>query len=264
MARRVRLVASDLDGTLLDRTGAVSKRTTAALDRLRAEHSVDLVAVTGRPPRWVPHLALGPGLAICSNGALVIELPSGRVVRERLLTSEAAGEIVVRLRREFPEAIFALEYPDGAGYERGWPTAEEGDRGARVLFGPADELVAHAAAKILALVPHTSGDELILRALDAVGDEGVVTASGNQILVEVSAPGVDKASTLALVCDERGIDAADVVAFGDARNDIALLTWAGWGVAMADAHPLVIESADEVTASTDHDGVAQWLEGLLG
>ena len=88
----------------------------------------------------------------------------------------------------------------------------------------------------------------------------VVTASGGLQLVEISAPGVDKATTLATLCAERDITAERVVAFGDARNDLPMLAWAGTGVAMADAHPSVIAAADFVTGTNGEDGVAAWIE----
>jgi Cof subfamily protein (haloacid dehalogenase superfamily) len=261
VAFRVRLVASDLDGTLLDRTGAVAERTQAVVHRMREELGVELVAVTGRPPRWVTELGL-EGLAICSNGALVVDLATGGVVAERTLAPEVSTEVVARLRALHPTGLMAVEFPAGVAMEQAWldlvPWAEPES------IGPAEELVTERpAAKILLKVPGTQGDAYVDAATEAVGDLGEVTASGGLQLVEVSAPGVTKATTLATVCDERGIAAADVVAFGDARNDLAMLAWAGWGVAMADAHPSVLAVADDVCASTDHDGVAAWLESRL-
>lgn len=259
VAHRVRLVASDLDGTLLDRRGALSERTRGTLDRMRAV-GIDLVAVTGRPPRWVTGLDLGPGLAICSNGALVVDMGRDVVVAERALGIDASVEIVARLRDLHPTGMMAVEFADGVGLEPAWQ--EQISRAVAQVVAPAEELVAHRApAKILMKVPGTEGDAYIDAAAEAVGDLGEVTASGGLQLVEISAPGVTKATTLAALCDDRGVAATDVVAFGDARNDLAMLAWAGWGVAMADAHPTVVAAADDVTASTDHDGVAAWLDG---
>ena len=83
-------------------------------------------------------------------------------------------------------------------------------------------------------------------------------------LLEISAPGVSKASALAGVCAELGVGSEQVVAFGDMPNDLAMLSWAGWGVAVANAHADVLAAADEVTASNDDAGVARVLERLLG
>jgi len=82
--------------------------------------------------------------------------------------------------------------------------------------------------------------------------------------VEVTAAGVNKAAGLAEVAAEHGIDAADVIAFGDYPNDVPMLAWAGPGVAVANAHAEVLAIADEVTASNDEDGVAIVLEQLAG
>lgn len=275
MGRDVDLVASDLDGTLLRppvrrRTdpraegvdlGSITDRTRTVLDRLRSD-GVEVVAVTGRPPRWVHALDIGPGLAICSNGALVVDLQTEEVVVERALATDVAAEVVRRLRALHPEGRFAVEFADGVALEPGWAeTLPRALAGGQV--GPAEDLVLRPAAKVLMKVPGTEGDAFIDGATEAVGDIAQVTASGGLQLVEVSAPGVDKATTLALLCDERGIPPERVVAFGDARNDLAMLTWAGTGVAMGDAHPSIIEAADDVTGTNADDGVATWLEQNL-
>lgn len=275
MGLDVGLVASDLDGTLLrpplrrrlDRRGdevdlgSITDRTRSVLDRLRAG-GIEVVAVTGRPPRWVHAIDIGPGLAICSNGALVVDLQTEEVVVERALAPDVAAECVRRLRALHPDGMFAVEFADGVAMEQAWadaiPRALLGER-----TGPAEELVTEPAAKVLMRVPGTEGDAYIDAATEAVGDIAVVTASGGLQLVEVSAPGVDKATTLALLCDERGIPPERVVAFGDARNDLPMLAWAGTGVAMADAHPSVIAAADDVTGTNAEDGVAVWLERNL-
>jgi hydroxymethylpyrimidine pyrophosphatase-like HAD family hydrolase len=82
--------------------------------------------------------------------------------------------------------------------------------------------------------------------------------------LEISAPGVSKASTLARVCEQRGIAAEEVIAFGDAPNDLPMLAWAGRAVAVANAHPEVLSAADEITADNDHASVAQVLERRFG
>jgi hydroxymethylpyrimidine pyrophosphatase-like HAD family hydrolase len=96
-----------------------------------------------------------------------------------------------------------------------------------------------------------------------VGDDAVATWSGEG-LVEISAPGVTKAATLSLVADELGVAAPDVVAFGDMPNDLPMLEWAGTAYAMANADPLVLQAADHLAPSNDHDGVARVLASLYG
>jgi len=97
----------------------------------------------------------------------------------------------------------------------------------------------------------------------AVDGRLVITWSSATSLLEISAPGVTKASTLELLCADVGVDAADVIAFGDMPNDLPMLTWAGTSYAMADAHPSVVAAADHVAPGHDEDGVARVLAGVF-
>jgi hydroxymethylpyrimidine pyrophosphatase-like HAD family hydrolase len=116
-------------------------------------------------------------------------------------------------------------------------------------------------AKLLARHEGLSADELLARARRVVGEEmAALTHSSRDGLLEISAAGVTKASTLMAVCAERGLRAEDAVAFGDMPNDLPMLAWAGHSVAVGNAHPEVLAAVDEVTASNDDDGVAQVLE----
>lgn len=269
MGLDVALVASDLDGTLLQPPrrgrdagddvdlGSITDRTRTVLDDVRSR-GIEVVAVTGRPPRWVHAIDIGPGMAICSNGAVVVDLQTEEVLVERVLAPDVALECVRRLRALHADGIFAVEYADGVSMEEPWASTIPAALAANEV-GPAEELVTRPSAKVLMKVPGTAGDAFIDAAAEAIGDLAVVTASGGLQLVEISAPGVDKATTLALLCDERGIAPERVVAFGDARNDLPMLAWAGTGVAMGDAHPSVIAAADDVTGTNATDGVAEWL-----
>jgi hydroxymethylpyrimidine pyrophosphatase-like HAD family hydrolase len=112
--------------------------------------------------------------------------------------------------------------------------------------------------------PWLSGDALLARARELVSDLAELSHSSNtDTLLEIGASGVSKASGLALLCQRRGIDPADVLAFGDMPNDLAMLAWAGRSIAVANAHAEVIGAADEITASNDECGVAVVLERLL-
>ncbi len=270
MPHDVGLVASDLDGTLLLPArrgrdagddvdlGSISNHTRGVLDQVR-DKRIEVVAVTGRPPRWVHAVDLGPGVAVCSNGAVVVDLGTGDVVMERVLAPDISAEVVSRLRALYPDGIFAVEFPDGVAMEAPWAATIPAALAAPQV-GRAEDIVRRPAAKVLMKVPGQRGDAFIDAATEAIGDIAVVTASGGLQLIEVSAPGVDKATTLALLAGDQGIGAEHVVAFGDARNDLPMLAWAGTGVAMADAHPSVIAAADDVTGTNAEDGVATWLE----
>jgi HAD superfamily hydrolase (TIGR01484 family) len=264
-----RLVATDLDGTLVRTDQTVSDRTRAALARVERAGAV-LVLVTGRPPRWMAPVVEATGhrgIAVCANGALVYDLHTERVVRSHLLTADAAAEVVAALRRDVPGITFAVEkgpvdgVPGGFGreevYRPRWDVAE-------AEVAPVEELFAGGAVKLLARHEQMGSDELLAAARASLGALAEATHSSSDGLLEISASGISKASGLAALAEEHGVDAADVVAFGDMPNDLPMLAWAGHAVAVANAHPEVRALADEVTASNDEDGVAQVLERLFG
>jgi Cof subfamily protein (haloacid dehalogenase superfamily) len=249
-----RLAAIDLDGTLIRSDGTIGERTKRAV----RETSLDVVLVTARGPLTIPGIAaeleIG-GRAICSNGALVIDLATQEIVRERLLESEVALRLVHELRERLPGIRFAVEH-EGFAHEPGFSawdwTPPAGTRVADVV-----ELLADPATKLI--LRHADHETVAIQeiARELVGESLTVVASGSEA-VEVTAAGVNKATAVA----ELGVPPEEVIAFGDYPNDIPLLTWAGRGVAMGNAHADVLAVADEVTATNDEDGVALVLERL--
>ena len=111
--------------------------------------------------------------------------------------------------------------------------------------------------------PRQEPDAFLTLARIAIGDRANVTRSSPSALLEISGPGVSKASTLALCCAERGISHEEVVAFGDMPNDVEMLTWAGRSYAMGNAHPDVLAAASGRTVANNDDGVAVVIEQLL-
>ena len=255
-----RLVASDLDGTLLRSDGTVAPRTVEVLARVEAA-GVPFVMVTGRPPRWMAEVSRQThhrGLAVCANGALVYDLHTEQVVQSSLIEESAAAEVVQALRAELPEIAFAVERPDqGFAHEHAYrPRYAVPD----VRPQPLDQLLAGGVVKLLARAEGMDSDELLARARSVVGERATLTHSSTDGLLEVSATGISKASGLAALAAQHGVRQEAVVAFGDMPNDLPMLAWAGRAVAVANAHPEVLAAADEVTASNDEDGVARVLE----
>jgi hydroxymethylpyrimidine pyrophosphatase-like HAD family hydrolase len=261
--RHPRLVASDLDGTLLRSDGTGSARTAAALRAVQAA-GLRIVLVTARPPRWLDsleHLVGDGGVAICGNGAFVYDVPARKVLSHKGIEAAAVAEIIDDLRRELPGVAFAAERATGfaleEAYESRHPVADDAVR------GPIDTSAAGLVGKLLGRHPTMSEDDFLARVTEVVGERGVVAYSGAGGLAEISAPGVTKAAALESWCVELGIDATDVWAFGDMPNDLPMLVWAGTSFAVANAHPDVIAAADHVCPSNDEDGVAQVLETLV-
>lgn len=241
--------------------GTISARTRAAL--AAAERSGALVVlVTGRPPRWLADIAGATGhrgIAICANGAVQYDLHTERVVAADLLPAEQVHAIAAALRAAIPDLHFAVEREAGfaheVAYRSRWTTA------AGTPVGPLSDLVDGPVLKLMARRVGMGSDDLLAAAREVVtADVATLTHSSVDGLLEISPAGVTKASMLARLCHSRGFGPSDVVAFGDMPNDLAMLSWAGRSVAVANAHPDVIAAADEVTDSNDDDGVARVLE----
>jgi Cof subfamily protein (haloacid dehalogenase superfamily) len=260
-----RLIATDLDGTIVRSDGTISARTAAALERVE-QAGATLVLVTGRPPRWMNEITDAVdhrGLAICANGALVYDLHTETIVRTRLIEPDVIAAVVEVLRAAVPEFTFAVEYGNGFVFEARYNLSrwDAEALGGRPVDG--ETLVSLPGTKLLAFHPNANPDSLMEKAEKAVGELVTVTHSSGRGLLEMSAQGVNKASTLADLCTDCGVLAADVVAFGDMPNDLPMLMWAGRSYAVANAHPDVLAMVGGHTASNDDDGVAQVLERLF-
>lgn len=262
----IRLVATDLDGTLLHSDGSLSDRTRQVLADLDAM-GLPVVIVTARPMRWMaPFRAVvaSHGMAVVSNGAIVMDLRTGAPLEVIGIEPVDGLGMIDDIRAASPEAQFALETAEGIVREDGYVETDHVPPGSPV--GPLSRVWRSPAFKIL--VKHPDGAEVadgeaFRRSVrDAVGDRANPTWTVEG-LVEIGPRGVTKASTLSVLADRLGVAAAEVIAFGDMPNDIAMLRWAGRGCAVGNAHAEVRSAADEVVPDNDADGVARTLEMLL-
>ncbi|MGY1828053.1 MULTISPECIES: HAD family hydrolase [unclassified Blastococcus] len=263
---RPRLIATDMDGTLLRWDDTVSEATVAELARWRAD-GVPVVLATGRPPRWMVRIreVLGTGTAVCCNGAVLLDLERLEILHEDPLQPEVLESVTAELRRHQPDTWFAVEYGlefrHEPIYKPRWDVDAPG-----VAEATLAEMVAQPVAKLLARHESMTRDAFVRLVGDVVGDRATVTTSSTDALAEISAPGVTKATGLARVAAEHGVGPEDVVVFGDMPNDIAAFEWvrAGGGraVAMAHAHPDLLAVATDVTGTNEEDGVAAFLSAL--
>ena len=258
MSDRPRLVATDLDGTLVRSDGTVSPYTREVLTALEAR-GVPVIFVTGRPLRWTEpvfeHVG-SLGLAIVSNGALVWDVAARTARLERTIAPDLALEVAGRLRTAVPGSHFAVEALGGFAMEPGYVRHLDDGESRR---GPIGELVDAPLLKLLARHEQHAPDDYWHLAEEAVGELVTVTHSSTTALLEISGAGVTKATTLEQVATELGVAARDVIAFGDMPNDIAMLSWAGTSYAMADAHPRAAAAAGHLAPGHDDDGVARVL-----
>ncbi len=262
------LIASDVDGTLLDADEKVSSRTRAAV-RAAVDAGARFVLATGRPPRWVHPVvdALGfEPMAVCANGAVIYDPATDRIVSARTLSVDELGELAEIATRVIPGAGLAVErvgrsahdaatpqFVSSPGYEHAWLNPDNTEVSVEDLLGA-------PAIKLLIRKAGARSSDMAATLAKHVGLQGDITYSTNNGLIEVVPLGISKATGVEEVARPYEITAEDVVAFGDMPNDIPLLRWAGLGVAMGNAHPEAIEAANEVTATNTDDGVARVLE----
>nr|WP_091294230.1 HAD family hydrolase [Micromonospora halophytica] len=262
-----RLVATDIDGTLLADDRTLSARTAAVLERISAR-GTPVVLVTGRPIRWLQLVydqLPAPLPAICANGAVVYDPATDEVLRADPLAPEHLAEVARRLRAAVPDVSFAVEIVDSRQmrHEAHYPLRWDADHDAIRAVESPEELLSAPAVKLLARAGEQDPDafvELVAGALQGLAEATHSSYSG---LVEISAAGVTKAAGLAWYAERLGVTEQDVLAFGDMPNDVPMLTWAGRAVAVANAHPAVLAIADEVTGANTEDGVAAYLEKVF-
>ncbi len=270
---KVRLLASDLDGTLVRSDGTVSA---ASRDALRRATDAGLLVafVTGRPPRWLHAIADETGhtgVAVAGNGAVLYDLRTETVLRAHLLDPVRLAVLTADLRVAFPAVRFGVEYGMNFGYEPGyrhdWEISPSHDHRGNPIgpphVGELAEIITRPAVKLLAKDLAADPDRFVAEASRVVGDRATVTTSSRNGLLEIAPPGVTKASGLAELAAAHGIGPDEVVAVGDMPNDVPMLEWAGRAYAVGNAHRAVLAVADKVLPSNDDDGVATLIDALL-
>jgi hypothetical protein len=271
---RPRLVATDLDGTLLDSSGEVTPRTRAALEACWAA-GVPVVGVTGRGPRLLDSVRTalaGRGIAVLAQGGFVVDLERDEVLRTVGLPRDRAAAVIERIEEVAGDLVLAVE--DAAeqsevhsqlrvqhGFD--WPYPEPAH-----LLPRHQVLPPGAVLKVFLRSASLSQDELLARARSVVDPADAEVTHAGLGFIEVLPPGVTKATGLAVALERYGVGLRDVLVFGDMPNDLPMITAVGEAggrsVAVANAHPTVRAAAQARTSGHDVDGVARYLEAVFG
>lgn len=262
-----RLVATDLDGTLLTTAETVSTRTRATLEAVAARGALHII-VTGRSARWTRPVfdEIGyTGIAVCSQGAQVYDAGAHKLLTSLTLDRQLAALAIAKIEAEIgPLAVAACQ--DGldgevlAGPEFGLRSTGSKLPVTRV---ESDALLASPISKLYLQHKGLSDDRLAEVARQVAGALVGVTNSVEGI-VELLPLGLSKATGLAVAARRLGVRGAETIAFGDMPNDVPMFGWASYGVAMANAHEELKAVANEVTVANDEDGVAVVLERVFG
>jgi HAD superfamily hydrolase (TIGR01484 family) len=270
---RPRLVASDLDGTLLTSAGEVSPRTRAAIDACRGA-GVPFVGVTGRGPRLLDSVRAalgGTGIAVLAQGGYVVDLDRTEVLRTVGMSREDATAVIAAIEGVTGELIVAVEdaaeqaealRPLRVQHGFDWPYPEPAH-----LLPRHEVLPVGAVLKVFLRSARLGEDELLELARGVVDPAVAELTHAGLGFIEVLPPGVTKATGLAVALEHHGVGLGDVLVFGDMPNDLpmieAVTAAGGRSVAMANAHPQVRAAATDRTSGSDADGVARYLEAVL-
>jgi len=262
-----RLIATDLDGTLLTPQQTISDRTVAALTAAR-EAGVTVVFATGRS-----HFSALPIIderdvvdwLVCSNGATVWHPQRAEVHRRMTLADEIISPLFDSVRSAFPSAAFAWETSQGFLWDEEWGTLEQvaQDYPARATRVVRSGALPSDVTKVLLGVPGFPPPDLVDPVRELISADVAVSTSGAPF-VEITHAQAHKGGTLAWLTAELGVEAHEVIAFGDSYNDTTMLEWAGHAVVIEHAPDEVKTLADEIAPSNTNDGVAQVIERLLG
>ncbi len=264
--KRPKLIATDLDGTIVAHYGFISDRTKIAFAAAHAA-GIHIYFITGRPIRWMKEIKenFNFGLGVCGNGALLYDFINEKVLEEWSFSVEAQLETVKRLRQVIPPVSFATEIGEDflreKKYVPRWDIGED-----NVGVDLIEEVITAPALKMLARCSdgEFSSDEMLALASKALEGIATVTHSNStDSLLEISAVGVSKGATLSRVAGRLGLTADDCVTFGDNPNDFSMLSWASRSWAMADGHPDLMKYAKFQTDPHQEDGVAKVIEQLL-
>lgn len=255
-----KLVALDVDGTLVDASNAIRPAVHDAVQAMAAS-GIPVVIATGRA---VPgamevceRLDLPDGLSVCSNGAVLVGYRPVEVVHA---VTFDASEAVRRVLAEVPNAFVAVE-EIGVGYRvnRPFPT---GEIAGTITIDNVDSLISEPVTRVIIRATESDPHEF-LALVEGLGLTDTNYYIGYTAWLDLAPLGVSKASGLAMVCERLGVAQSDVLAIGDGFNDVELLEWAGRGVAMGQSPDELKHAADAVTGTWSDDGVATELARYL-
>jgi len=266
VTRPPKLVAVDVDGTMLRSDGLISDRVLSAMGEAVAS-DIHVVPATGRPVLVASDVVESSGLNqfwVFGNGAITRHIERDELIRGFWMDRSVVEQVIERIRSRFPGARFAVEFESTVAYEAGFehvvPVAPP--------IPPSENLAAAIEGigeRIQKVLVFDSSVEIgVLWAEVSASVAGLAAPSLSGLpFIELAPHNVSKATALELLARDLGIPASQVVAIGDNHNDVTMLQWAGTGYAMGNAEASVKQEADAVLPTNDEDGVAVLIESLL-
>ncbi len=265
----VRMIATDIDGTMLRSDGTLSPRVKAAM-AAAVEAGIHVVPATGRPfivAADVIEAADLPHYWVFANGAITRHLGRDELIRGFWMELELARSLIESLRTSLPGAGFALEFEQTVAFEPGFdqvvPAVPDIVPIEDVLEAADDPDPAYGRIqKVLIYDLSVELDDLFV-AVEAVAGTTAVASYSGLPFIELAAAQVTKATALSLLAEDLSVTPAEVACFGDNHNDLPMLDWAGHSYAMGNATEDAKEAADDIIGANDQDGLAIKIEELL-
>lgn len=264
--QQIKLIAIDLDGTVLRDDKTISKRTLQAIQRAKTA-GIPVIMVTARPPRSSKAIYEQLGLTTPSihyNGAYVHDFTTGEELFHQPLAAEIVRIIVEAAREVDPACELTLEIKDKwhTDHHDGTLMTETAKHFPPDVIAPIESFLDMDVTKLMLLTPGEKIPALEEVVEKVAGDQVMMTRSDDHLL-QISHPAVEKQAALKRYCDQQGIAAREVMAIGDAPNDCKMIAWAGLGLAVGNAWPQVKAVADEVLLRNDEDGPAIAIERVV-
>ena len=261
------LVAVDMDGTLLHNDKSISDYTINVLRKI-VEKGILLVPASGRPLNGMKAAVLnnvkGIKYAICSNGAMLMDVPEEKSICETGISTEKAVEAIAYLE-QFPVAVYA-HTDKGTFRAEGWEKTGLSEKYPYIRFseGNVKDLGAFLrtnGVKVMKMGAFVLKDGLAQELLEKGSPiPGIVFLRTGDGIIELNSVDASKGNALYILCEKLGIQLENVLAIGDNENDISMLQAAGISVAMENAEDDVKQAAKFVAGHNEEDGAAHFLE----
>ena len=262
----MRVLALDLDGTILGTDFALPELTTAVIQAVQ-QGGTQIVIATGRTFRSARIVARSMGLSgpmITHQGAQIRDIESGDALFSTTIPLAPARDVLAELEREDVTTTVYLDDVIYVSHMTSQLERFQTNTGVDIrVVGPLSIGIEAPPTKIVVNGDAERLDEVQQR-LNSRFDGRLKVAKSWPIFLEIAAAGVSKAAALRFLAAREGFTAADVVAFGDSAIDIDMLEWAGLGVAVASAPDEVRLAADRLCGTVGEQGVAHFLLDLAG
>ncbi|MGH3104412.1 MAG: Cof-type HAD-IIB family hydrolase [Gaiellaceae bacterium] len=263
--RDIEALACDLDRTLIAEDGVLRARTRSAIAAVRAA-GIPFIVVTGRMFTSVRRYLVEAGIeepVVCYQGAVVAETASGRFLRHEPIPLELARETIAAV---VDEGYHLNCYVDDELYvAEVTPEARAYADFQQLTIHPVGDLetwLRKPPTKLVSVGDPEALDGLEVRMKERF-DRRLYISKSLPYFLEFAHPQVSKGAGLAFLAEHTGFSAAGTIGFGDGENDVELLEWAGYAVAVANAHQRVLAVSDWVCPSAEEEGVAQVIEAYL-